>query len=87
MSVKKIDEKEIITTREAKEKYEKHHMGFVVTEPKIEDPDNEKGYVVCLLDSYDEGFKISRKTGDGKFISILSGYAVGGTEIGGVCFD
>jgi len=84
MSVKKIDDQEIITTREAKEKYKQYHIGFVITEPKIEDPDNEKGYVVCILDSYNEGFTIPRKTDDGAFISIMPGYSVGGTELGGI---
>jgi hypothetical protein len=51
------------------------------------DPDNEKGYVVCVMDSYDEGFGIERKTENGDFIAVMPGYAVGGTFIGGVCFD
>ena len=75
MAVKNIDDKEIMTTHEVREKYKKYHIGFATTEKNLVNTDNEKGYVVCVMDSYDEGFEIQRKTDDGKFISILSGYA------------
>jgi hypothetical protein len=81
-----IDDKEIMTCREAMEKYDKYYIGFVTTERNYDDPDNEKGYVVCIMDAYDEGFTIPRKTSDGRFISIMSGYAVGGTEIGAILY-
>ena len=87
MSVKIISDKTIMTTREARKKYRTYHIGFVSTEKNLQNPDNEKGYVVCIMDTYEEGFEIERKTEDGKFISVLSGYAVGGTEIGGVYLD
>ena len=84
--VKKIDSKEIMTRSEAMEKYKKYHIGFVTTERQLSDPDNTKGYVVCIMDSYDEGYTIPRRTDDGRFISVMSGYAVGGTEIGALYY-
>ena len=87
MAVKYINDMTILTLREAREKYRKFYVGFVDTEPKYHDPDNTKGYVVCIMDEYEEGYTIPRETSDGKFISLMSGYAVGGTQIGGICFD
>jgi len=84
--VKKVDKKEIMTSRQAKEQYREFHIGFVTTEQNMTDPDNEKGYVVCIMDSYDEGYNIPRRTDNGDFISIMSGYAVGGTEIGALLY-
>jgi hypothetical protein len=87
VAVKYINDKTILTLREAREKYEKFYIGFVDTEPLYHDPDNTKGYVVCVMDDYDEGYTFPRETDDGSFIGIMSGYAVGGTEIGGICID
>ena len=85
--VKLIADKEIMTCREAMEKYENYYIGFVITEQNLNDPDNEKGYAVCIMDSYDEGFTIPRRTDDGQFITIMSGYSVGGTEIGVILYE
>ena len=82
-----LDNKEITTCREAMIRYENHYIGFVVTEQNFTDPDNEKGYVVCIMDSYEEGFSIPRRTDDGQFITVMPGYAVGGTEIGVILYE
>ena len=84
--VQTIDGINIITSREARETYENYYIGFVTTEQNLSDPDNEMGYVVYIMDSYDEGFTIPRRTNEGHFISIISGYAVGGIEIGAIYF-
>jgi hypothetical protein len=57
------------------EKYANYYIGFVITEENIIDPDNEKGYVVFIMDSYDEGYTLPRRTNDGSFISVMPGYA------------
>ena len=85
--VKMIENMEIISSREAMEKYEAYYIGFVTTNQNFSDPDNEMGYVVFIMDTYDEGFAVPRKTDNDQFIAIMPGYAVGGTEIGGVYFD
>ena len=85
--ITKIDIKEITTCLNARQKYENKYIGMVVTDQKLQDPDNTKGYVIYLMDSYDETFKIPRRLEDGSFISSMPGMAVGGTEIGGVFFD
>ena len=85
--VRNIADRKIVTCREAMEKYEKYYIGFVTTEDNVTDPDNEKGYVVCIMDTYDEGYTFSRETDEGQFISIMPGYAVGGTEIGAIVYE
>ena len=84
--VKKIDKKVVMTCREAMEKYAKYYIGFVTTEENYTDPDNEKGYVVCIMDTYDESYTFPRSTDEGQFISVMPGYSVGGTEIGAIIY-
>ena len=85
--VMKVDDHEVMTSREAMEKYEKYFIGFVTIEQNLSDPDNEIGYVIYIMDTYDEGFSIPRRTESNQFIAVMPGYAVGGTEIGGVYFN
>jgi len=80
-----INDKTIMTRLEAKKKYETNYIGFVITDDKDDyDPDNTLGYVTHIVDSYLEQFNIPRYTTDGMYISKMSGWGVGGTEIGGV---
>ena len=85
--IQKIDDKTIMTTSEARKKYSAYFLGFVTTERNMEDHDNEKGYVLFLMDTYNEGYDIPRFLEDGEFVAVLPGYAVGGIELGGVIFD
>ena len=84
--VRKIDDTELLSISEAREKYKKYFVGFVTTEQNLSDPDNTKGFVVYVMDSHDEGYTFPRRTEDGKFISVFEGYAVGGTEIGALIY-
>ena len=85
--IKKLSEKEILTRIAARKKYERHYIGMVITEQKLKDPDNSLGYVLYLMDKYDEQFEIPRWLDEETFVATMPGMAVGGTEIGGVCFD
>ena len=84
--IKKIEDKEIITRVEARRRYKKYYIGMIMTEEKMHDPDNALGYVVYVMDTYDEIFKIPRRFEDGTYIASMPGMAVGGTEIGSICF-
>jgi len=78
----KIDNREILTAREAKEKYENYYIGFFTTEWHV-NFDFAKGNVVYLFDSENEGYQIAREYLERKeWISVLRGYGV--KEVGGV---
>ena len=85
--VRKISNKEILTCVAARKKYGQNYIGMVITEQKMTDPDNSQGYVLYVMDKYEEQFEIPRWLDDKTFVSTMPGMAVGGTEIGGVCFD
>ena len=85
--VRKIEDKEIMTTRETREKYKEYYIGFVTTERNMEDPDNTRGRVVFMAGSKNEIYEAPEFKEKRKKISVITGYAVGGTEIGGVYFD
>ena len=85
--IRQIDNEGTMTCREAKEKYEQYYIGFVTTEQNMSNPDCEVGYVICIMDTYEEGFSIPRRTEDNSFVTVMPGYAVGGKEIGGVYFN
>ena len=85
--IRKITDKEILTTVAARRKYEKNYIGMVMTEEKMHDPDNALGYVLYVMDEYEEQFQIPRWLDDETFVSTLTGMAVGGMEIGGWVFD
>ena len=83
----KIDSREILTAREAKEKYEKYYIGFVITEVNMQNPDFMKGYVAYLFNSYDEGMKFAAEKREYIKLCITRGYAVclnEPFEIGGI---
>ena len=67
MAVKYVNDKTILTLREAREKHKKFHVGFVDTETLYHDPDNTKRYVVCFIDECEEGYTIPRETEEGNF--------------------
>jgi hypothetical protein len=86
--VKKIEDKIIMTSIEARRKYEKYYIGFVSIEQRMADPDNERGYVAYLADTEDEAYEaIPRFTEEGIYIGIEPGHAVGGIRLGGFYFD
>ena len=85
--ITKLDTKELMTREEAFMKYAKHYFGMAVTKQDLNNPYNDLGYVIYLMDTREETFKIQRKTDEGLYISTMPGYAVGGTEIGGYSFD
>ena len=85
--IRKITDKKIITSVEAREKYEKNYIGMVMTEEKMHDPDNALGYVLYVMDEYEEQFQIPRWLDDKTFISTMPGMDVGGTEISWLYFD
>jgi len=85
--IRKVDDKEILTSLEARKKYQDKFIGFVTVEQKITDPENERIRVMYTADGYDESFKMPAKTESGDFISIAIGMGVGGTMMGGICFD
>ena len=85
--IRKITDKEILTSVEAREKYEKNYIGMVITEQKLHDPDNSRGYVLFVMDEYEEQFQIPRWLDDNTFVTTMTGMAVGGLEIGGWVFN
>ena len=83
-----INDKEIMTTWEARKKYEKYYIGYVSVERKMTDWDNSLVYVVYTITREDRyKHTIPKRTEDGKVISIMPGHAVGGIEIGGLYFE
>ena len=76
-----------MTISDAREKYKKYYFGFITTEQNLSDPNDSLGYVVCVMNSYSESYTFPRRTNDGSFISVLTGNAVGGTEIGAIIYE
>jgi hypothetical protein len=85
--INKVGNKEIITDLEARKKYRDKYIGYIIVEQKVTDPENAKIIVEYIADNYDESYEMPAKTEKGQFISRMAGLGVGGTEIGGVCFD
>jgi hypothetical protein len=80
-----VDSKDIITTREARKKYNQNYIGFITTEQNLENPDFCKGYVEYLFFSLSEGLKLASELRPNKRISVLRGYGVQEPqEIGGI---
>ena len=81
--VQQIDDKEIITVQEAMREYSEYFIGFVIVEQNLRNPYDEKGYVLFLADTYDEGLDESM---DFELdISVLRGYSVDEpVEVGGL---
>lgn len=78
---------ETLSRGDARKKYEDKYIGMVITEQKLNDPNNSMGYVVYIMDTYEETFKIPRNLEGGLFVSTMPGMAVGGIEIGGLYFN
>jgi hypothetical protein len=85
--ITKIEDREYMTCTEARQKYEKHYVGMVITDQKLHDSENSLGYVVYIMDTYDETYEIPRHLDGGLFVVAMPGMAVGGIEMGCVCFD
>ena len=82
-----INEKVVLTDLEARKKYRDKYIGYITVEQNITDPENEKIIVIYTADSYDESFEIPSETEEGQLIARMAGLGIGGTEIGGICFD
>ena len=78
-----VDNQEIITAREAMHIYSENYIGFVVVEQNLRSPDFEKGYVLFLAETYNEG--LEECIDSDLNISILRGYDVNEpVEVGGL---
>jgi len=78
-----IDNKDVVTAREAMHIYSQNYIGFVVVEQNLRSPDFEEGYVLFLADSYNEGLEECLETDMN--ISILRGYEINEpVEVGGL---
>ena len=85
--IQKIEDKTIMTSSEAREKYNKHYIGFVTTKQDLENFDRAEGYVVYIVDTYKEKYEVPRSTDDGHYIFMMTGYATGSKEVGGIYID
>jgi len=81
--IRYLDNKEVLTAREAMHGFSENYIGFVVVEQNLRNPDFERGYVLFLADTYNEGLEEST---DSDFnISVLRGYEVDEpVEVGGL---
>ena len=81
--IQHIDNKKLITVQEAMREYSEYFIGFVIVEQNLRNPYDEKGYVLFLADSYDEGLDECIKMD--LDISVLRGYSVDEpVEVGGL---
>ena len=81
--IQQIDIKETITVQEAMREYSEYFIGFVIVEQNLKNPYEEKGYVLFLADTYDEGLDESMDID--LDISVLRGYSVDEpVEVGGL---
>ena len=81
--IQHINNRGVITAREAMHSYPANYIGFVVTKQNLRSPDFEEGYVEFLADSYDEG--LDECMGIDLNVSVLRGYEVDEpVEVGGL---
>jgi len=81
--IQHINNKEIIAVQDAMSKYAEYFIGFVIIEQNLRNPYEEKGYVLFLADTYDEG--LDESTDSELDISVLRGYSVDEpVEVGGL---
>jgi len=81
--IQQIDGKEIISVQEAMREYSEFFIGFVIVEQNLRNPYEEKGYVLFLADTYDEG--LDECMDMDLDISVLRGYSVDEpVEVGGL---
>ena len=84
--LKKIETKEIMTTRAAMEKYESYYFLMVITEI-IDHTDNDLGYVIYITDDIREYAKVPRSEYKGIRVASMQGIAAesfpsfGGLEV------
>jgi len=81
--IQQINDKEIMTVQEAMQEYSEFFIGFVIVEQNLRNPYEEKGYVLFLADTYDEG--LDESIDMDLDISVLRGYSVEEpVEVGGL---
>ena len=81
--IQQIDNKEIKTVQDVMREYSEYFIGFVIVEQNLKNPYEEKGYVLFLADTYDEGLDESMDLE--LDISVLRGYSVDDpVEVGGL---
>ncbi|MDR2590818.1 MAG: hypothetical protein LBC71_07530 [Oscillospiraceae bacterium] len=81
--IQQIDNQEVLTARQAMQKYDKKYIGFFVVKQNMRNPDFEEGHVIFLADSYIEGLDESMDSDDN--IGVLRGYDVNEpAEVGGL---
>jgi len=81
--IQQIDNKEIKTVQDVMREYSEYFIGFVIVEQNLRNPYEEKGYVLFLADTYDEGLDKSMEID--LDISVLRGYSVDEpVEVGGL---
>ena len=73
--LKKIDEKSIITLKEAGEKYFDCHYLFIFTEMVGHVEDESKGYVIYTYNKFSESRQIPQDEIHGKPCGFFFGYA------------
>ena len=85
--ISEIGKRVVLTDLEARKIYRDKYIGYITIEQNITDPENEKIIVLYTADNYEESFEIPSETDDGQHIARMAGLGIGGTEIGGICFD
>ena len=81
--IQHIDNQEVVTVLEAMHKYAEYFIGFVIVEQNLRNPYQERGYVLFLADTYDEGLDESMDID--LDISVLRGSSVDEpVEVGGL---
>ena len=82
--IRKIDSEELTTRIAAQKKYSNNYIGMVFIEQNPADFENDRGYVLYLMETEEEQFQIPRETEDGRYISIMSGHGpfLGGLRMG-----
>ena len=53
--IQHMDDQEVMSAREAMHKYSTNYIGFAVIEQNLRNPNAEKGHILFLADTYDEG--------------------------------
>jgi hypothetical protein len=72
--LKKIETKEIMTTRAAMLKYRTQHFIMVITEV-VDQGDNDKGYIIYIADNEREFHQIPQSEYEDKNIAFMFGVA------------
>ena len=70
--LRKVENKEILTIREARKKYAANYFIMIITE-MVDHADNDLGYVIYTADSDKELSKVSRDEYRGKTAAFMIG--------------